>query len=295
MANPFPSPFVVEAQTSHTHTAILLHGLGGHGEHFGTELIASATSSGQHRTLQEVFPGMKFLFPTSRRTRSTVFKRAKVNQWFDISSLDDRTHGEEVGIDGLAETSNYIRGLIQIEIENGIPAKCILLGGLSQGLAASLYTLLTLNPQLQIGAYIGMSGYFPFVKDIEKIIQGEEDDIGSDDIFGTEDDEADSTVAQQTKGETNLATQAVNFVRENIDLSPLEPSATLSCLDIPVFIGHGELDERVSLETGKRARDALQAMGMNVTWHQYANLGHWYKVPDEIDDIVEFIQQWLEF
>lgn len=31
--------------------------------------------------------------------------------------------------------------------------------------------------------------------------------------------------------------------------------------------------------------------GMDVTWRAYEGFGHWYKVPDEIDDVVRFLKE----
>ena len=30
---------------------------------------------------------------------------------------------------------------------------------------------------------------------------------------------------------------------------------------------------------------------MDVTWKTYDGFGHWYKVPDQIDDMVDFLQK----
>jgi uncharacterized protein YggL (DUF469 family) len=57
-----------------------------------------------------------------------------------------------------------------------------------------------------------------------------------------------------------------------------------------VFLGHGDADEKKPYALGHAAAETLQALGFDVTWRLYQNLGHWYKVPDEIDDIVNFIQ-----
>lgn len=32
---------------------------------------------------------------------------------------------------------------------------------------------------------------------------------------------------------------------------------------------------------------------MDVTWRAYSGFGHWYKVPDEIDDVVSFLKDKL--
>ena len=33
----------------------------------------------------------------------------------------------------------------------------------------------------------------------------------------------------------------------------------------------------------------MRTAGYRVEWKLYSGLGHWYKFPEEIDDIVEFI------
>jgi hypothetical protein len=35
----------------------------------------------------------------------------------------------------------------------------------------------------------------------------------------------------------------------------------------------------------------LDAIGFKVRWEVYREQGHWYKVPDEIDDITDFIRK----
>lgn len=57
----------------------------------------------------------------------------------------------------------------------------------------------------------------------------------------------------------------------------------------PIFLGHGRNNEEVSVDLGKQTRHVLTALGCKVRWRDY-NEGHCYKVPEEIDDIVEFLQ-----
>lgn len=62
-------------------------------------------------------------------------------------------------------------------------------------------------------------------------------------------------------------------------------------LQTPVFLGHGSADPKVSVCLGQRMASALSdEFGMDVTWKAYQDFGHWYKVPDEIDDAVEFLR-----
>lgn len=35
----------------------------------------------------------------------------------------------------------------------------------------------------------------------------------------------------------------------------------------------------------------MRAAGYCVDWKRYENQGHWYKIPDQIDDIVNFISR----
>ncbi|KAJ6784643.1 hypothetical protein PWT90_04499 [Aphanocladium album] len=75
--------FVVEPTAAHTHTIILLHGLGSTGEKFGSELLDTGISSSGHK-LTELLPYVRFVFPTSKRRRSKAFGRSMLTQWFDI-------------------------------------------------------------------------------------------------------------------------------------------------------------------------------------------------------------------
>jgi predicted esterase len=56
-------------------------------------------------------------------------------------------------------TRAYLAGLIQAEIDGGIPAERIVLGGFSQGAAMSLFTGLTCK--FKLAGIVGMSSYLP--------------------------------------------------------------------------------------------------------------------------------------
>ncbi len=73
-------------------------------------------------------------------------------------------------------------------------------------------------------------------------------------------------------------------------LNPESPSRAESALSTPVFIGHGDADDKINPSLGEDACRALRAVGFLVDWRSYKEQGHWYKIPDEIDDIVEFIR-----
>jgi len=81
-----------------------------------------------------------------------------------------------------------------------------------------------------------------------------------------------------------------------VDLAPLqldkeEWNAINSPLcSTPYFIGHGTADEKVSVSLRQQMRGTLTQLGLNVTWKEYEDQGHWYKVPDELDDIASFLR-----
>ncbi len=58
---------------------------------------------------------------------------------------------------------------------------------------------------------------------------------------------------------------------------------TEASLATPIFLAHGAQDEVVHLERGEASRDALQALGYQVEWHEYL-MGHAVN-PLEIEEL----------
>jgi predicted esterase len=58
-----------------------------------------------------------------------------------------------------------------------------------------------------------------------------------------------------------------------------------------VFIGHGSEDPKVSVRLGEKMSRVLSiGLGISITWKSYEGLGHWYRVEDEIQNILEFLE-----
>jgi len=272
--NVHPASYIVEPTQKHTCTFILLHGLGSTGEKFGIELLDTGRSS-EGRKLTEIFPSARFIFPTAKRRRSSAFNRALITQWFDIASLDDHYHKRECQVEGLSDSAVYLFDILKKEIE-AVGLENIILGGISHGCAMSLPLLLCLEHPL--GGFIGISGWLPYQKDLEEIMQ--ETDDGIDDIFESYEDPA----------EQSPLLKVVGFVRELLAVEVNDVSLTNTSLSTPVFVGHGEADEKVKCILGQDMRRTLKLLGMNVTWKSYPGQGHWYKIPEEIDDILSFLR-----
>ena len=56
----------------------------------------------------------------------------------------------------------------------------------------------------------------------------------------------------------------------------------------PIFFGHGEKDPLIPMKLGEDTRDFCKTLDLEVSWKQYASLGHWYS-DEMLEDLVEFI------
>lgn len=120
--------------------------------------------------------------------------------------------------------------------ENGYDR--IVLGGLSQGCAASITTLLAGDRRL--AGYIGMSGWLPFEAELSDISKDIED------------------ISAKNRLASSL--QAVNHLRNMLNLEPRE---TAPQLQTPVFLGHGDADEKISIDNGRKMKDLLGPEGLH--------------------------------
>lgn len=287
-ARPAPTPFVVEPLAQHTHTFILLHGLGSNGEKFGRELLETGIGS-DGLGLPSRFPGAKFIFPTSRRRRSTAFRRSMLTQWFDVASLDDPSDRSHKQLAGLRESFAEILAIVEQESRDaGIPRQNIVLGGLSQGCAMALICLIAF--ERPIGGFVGMSGWLPFQIEIEtRAAAGDGVELNDVVLGGTNERCSVSAEADTEKKDHGRSlTNGIDYVRELLQLDNVSDGAP-TVLSTPIFLGHGEADEKIKVTLGEAAHHTMGRLGFDVEWRVYAGQGHWYKIPDEIDDVVAFV------
>lgn len=57
-----------------------------------------------------------------------------------------------------------------------------------------------------------------------------------------------------------------------------------------VLLGHGVEEGKMKYPLGQDAYKVLRSMAVLVHWRSYIEQGHWYRITDEIDVIVGFIQ-----
>jgi predicted esterase len=146
-------PLVFPAVSRHTATVIFVHGLGdtGHG-------WSSAAENWRKRSrLDEV----KIILPHAPQIPITANGGFRMPGWYDIAALTGRIEDLRAKQDekGILESRKYLSGLIQSEIDAGIAADRIVLGGFSQGGAMALFTSLT-GP-VKLAGIVGLSSYLP--------------------------------------------------------------------------------------------------------------------------------------
>ncbi|KAF2756310.1 alpha/beta-hydrolase [Pseudovirgaria hyperparasitica] len=257
----FSPPTIIRPISTHTHSLILLHGRGDTGPSFS--LIAHAATSSR-LTLRHSLPNFKFIFPTALSLHSTPVRRP-MNQWFDYLGPHAPYSRPDLQAYGLRRTTAMLHELVTAEAEK-VGLENVFVGGLSQGCAAALVGCMTLEGR--IGGFVGMSGFLPLAVDFEGI-----------DAQGRE------------KGHI-----AVKKVKEIACVHDKQGEAcdVGAFMDTPVFLGHGTADFVVKMKHGEKARDLLIDFGCDVTWKSYQEFGHWYKEPDEIDDILAFFKGVIE-
>ena len=77
-----------------------------------------------------------------------------MNSWYDIKSLAPGGGEDERG---MLESSSRISSLIGQEVDNGIPAERIIVGGFSQGAVIALLT--GLSSERKLAGIVSLSGY----------------------------------------------------------------------------------------------------------------------------------------
>jgi len=138
----------VNALTKHTATVVFVHGLGDSGH--GWEPVAQMFSKDPE--LNHV----KWILPHAPLQPVTANSGMVMPSWFDIMSFDFDSEEDE---EGMRKSSLRLNELITAEIDAGIDASKIVLGGFSQGGAMSLFT--GLGSERKLAGLAVLSGFLP--------------------------------------------------------------------------------------------------------------------------------------
>lgn len=94
-----------------------------------------------------------------------------ISQWFDAWDLHSPEEKKKLMLQGLRESVRQIRDIVEEEA-NIIGLEKVVLGGISQGCAAAVYTLLSTG--FEIGGFVGVSSWLPFRMAIEEVVESGE-------------------------------------------------------------------------------------------------------------------------
>jgi len=146
------------AKGKHTATVIFIHGLGDSG--YGWKPVADQLGRDQ------AFQHIKWVLPHAPTVPCTANGGAMMPGWFDILSFGFKGPEDETGILASRDKMNE---LIKQEIDDGVPADRIIVGGFSQGGAMSLATGLTTEHKL--AGLTVLSGWFPIREKLKDLLK----------------------------------------------------------------------------------------------------------------------------
>lgn len=243
---------------THTHTIIMLHGRDSTAAEFASELFESEASEPRDkpRTLRNLLPTVRWVFPTARVLRSARFD-TDMSQWFDMWSTEDPDERPEMQLPGLRASASALGDTVREE-ERHVARGRIFVGGISQGIAVAVAAFFAEQGAWSgLGGMIGLCGWMP--------LRG---------MVGDED------------GSRQLA----RLYRGTSSDAPLEPR---NPLPVPFFLAHSRDDSVIPVRHGRTLRDTLRRFPgeLEVEWHEYEHGGHWLNEPQGVDDIVAFLEK----
>ena len=166
------SPITIPpTQPSRTLAAVIfLHGFGDDAEGW-TGLVQQFQSAGK-------LPHVKWILPNAPHNHD-----AMAQAWFEPKGFSPipmpRRSGEddmedvEDDEENMRKSMEYVCGLIEGEIKEGVPLERIVLGGFSQGCAISLLVGLMSRYQGKLGGIAGLSGYLPLSGKVKRAVEAE--------------------------------------------------------------------------------------------------------------------------
>lgn len=178
----------IELQTgiNPTWSVIWLHGLGADGHDF--ESIAPQLGFRDS-------PSVRFIFPHAPVRPITINGGMRMRGWYDIKGM---AFGREEDRNGLEQSSEIVKRLIDQENQRGVATDRIILAGFSQGGAVVLFTGLRLKQKL--AGIIALSTYLPVAEstDAERLSVNQDTPIFM--AHGTEDTVIPLVLAQHSHG-----------------------------------------------------------------------------------------------
>ncbi|BGP11001.1 hypothetical protein JCM10049v2_006895 [Rhodotorula toruloides] len=152
------SPTVLPSLHKHSATIIFLHGLGDSSA--GWVPLAAALRQ------KKQFGHVKFVLPTAPVQPVTANGGYRMTSWFDIQDLGPAGLRAEDDT-GMLSSVRSISSLISSEIDSGIPANQIVVGGFSQGAVIGYLTALT--SERKLAGVVALSGFLGMADKVKSV------------------------------------------------------------------------------------------------------------------------------
>ncbi|TVY58740.1 Acyl-protein thioesterase [Lachnellula suecica] len=294
---------IIAPSGGHTHTVIFLHGREDFGSDLAQYFFDSKDSEG--RSLAEIFPSIRWVFPTAKlrysAQRGFEFSNSSfaealkgeeiISQWFDVWNIAMPEEKEDLMVPGLCDSIGDILRLIKEEAEN-VPLERIMLGGISQGCATAILALLSSG--VELGGFIGWCSWLPFQKSIEKLPAeciDSKDEISRNiqAILQIPTVATNATPLDKASNELGVESIADSLCR-TLDVLRIQSRRTAKT---PMFLAHSEDDETVPVSLGEGLHQTMKHLGFDVTWEKYQDGGHWINPEKGVNDMSTFLKKVL--
>lgn len=113
------------------------------------------------------FEEVKFIFPNAPTIPITVNGGMRMPGWYDIHDFGDLANRSEDDT-GILRSRDYFHSLINTEVQAGIPANRVVIGGFSQGGATAVLSGLTYEKKL--GGIFGLSCYLLLSSKLQSLV-----------------------------------------------------------------------------------------------------------------------------
>ncbi|KAI3399144.1 hypothetical protein diail_7723 [Diaporthe ilicicola] len=241
----------------HTHTAIFLHGRGDRADSFARSIKYMTWCNSKRQTAVEALPTFRWVFPNAGQTPAAGPGFApSMSQWFDVWDPTNFADHEELQAPGLRVSVPRIRDLIADEAAKlGGRLDKIVFMGISQGGATIAHTLLNLGLPEGFAGAKRLGAFVGFASRMP------------------------------------FPGRSLSDTRKLLDLEGTPSDELL--LNTPILLEHCMDDPTVKFEGGKQLRQQLEGYGATVVWKEYPDGGHWFKSPEGLDDLIQFLTKAL--
>lgn len=113
------------------------------------------------------FPHVKWILPHAPAIPITINGGMRMPGWFDLATLDKLTDSSFDDERGMLASTAAVDALIQAEVDAGIPADKIVLGGFSQGGAVAILSGLT--GKRKLAGVAALSTWVPLSHKVAKV------------------------------------------------------------------------------------------------------------------------------